>query len=61
MKQEKVWFRQGRSQARNVYRHMGDEADGTYIGVFFDPQDARMAVAALNALCVANGDGDDDA
>lgn len=41
-------YRVGRKQPRNVYRITEDHPEGIYIGVFFDPDDALMAVLAMN-------------
>lgn len=53
-----TFYRQGRSQARNVYRHGPDDPeDGEFIGVFFDPEDARIAVEAMNMMIGKLGQG----
>lgn len=42
-------YRQGTKQPRNLYRHQdGGEIGGTFIGVAFDPEDARLIKEALN-------------
>lgn len=42
-------YRQGTKQPRNLYRHEeGDEIGGTFIGVAFDAEDARLIKEALN-------------
>lgn len=44
-----VYYRQGQKQPQNVYYVTPEHSEGKYIGVFFDPDWARMAVTALNS------------
>lgn len=46
---DRISYRVGRHQAQNVYRHgPGDPPDGSYIGVFFNPETAALVCEALN-------------
>lgn len=47
---EKISYRASRHQPRNLYRHVGDDPEGAYIGVCFDPADTALVVEALNRV-----------
>lgn len=53
MNDQYPYYRQGRHQKQNIYRHDGPDTESTYIGVFFTPEDAKRAVEALNLYVAA--------
>jgi len=43
------WWRVGRSQDRNIYRHRNGDTEGEFMGVMFSGEVAAQFCAAMNA------------